>query len=120
MSARLGVQKWLASANVKVACINAFNAMSDQFQQIGDSRWKLRIDPEKSRDHTLSGAACVWWVVTGSNCRHSACKADALPTELTTRNLVLLATLWLRGLKSTKARYLSSSGLSFAVLVPER
>jgi len=26
-----------------------------------------------------------WWVVTVSNCRHSACKADALPTELTTR-----------------------------------
>ena len=26
----------------------------------------------------------LWWVVTGSNRRHSACKADALPTELTT------------------------------------
>ena len=26
----------------------------------------------------------TWWVVTVSNCRHSACKADALPTELTT------------------------------------
>ena len=25
-----------------------------------------------------------WWVVTDSNRRHSACKADALPTELTT------------------------------------
>ena len=25
-----------------------------------------------------------WWVVTGSNRRHSACKADALPTELIT------------------------------------
>ena len=49
MNARKGVQKWLASANVKVTRINAFNAMADQFQQIGDSRWKLRIDPEKSR-----------------------------------------------------------------------
>ncbi len=28
--------------------------------------------------------ACVgWWAVTDSNRRHSACKADALPTELT-------------------------------------
>ena len=27
-----------------------------------------------------------WWVVTVSNCRHSACKADALPTELTIQN----------------------------------
>ena len=35
------------------------------------------------RGHTTS---CVkWWVVTGSNRRHSACKADALPTELTTQ-----------------------------------
>ncbi len=30
-----------------------------------------------------------WWVVTGSNRRHSACKADALPTELTTRTVFL-------------------------------
>ena len=28
---------------------------------------------------------CYWWVLTGSNRRHSACKADALPTELSTR-----------------------------------
>ena len=26
-----------------------------------------------------------WWAVTDSNRRHSACKADALPTELTAR-----------------------------------
>ena len=26
----------------------------------------------------------IWWVMTGSNRRHSACKADALPTELIT------------------------------------
>jgi hypothetical protein len=26
-----------------------------------------------------------WWVVRGSNPRHSRCKRDALPTELTTR-----------------------------------
>jgi hypothetical protein len=25
-----------------------------------------------------------WWAVTGSNCRHPACKAGALPAELTT------------------------------------
>ena len=25
----------------------------------------------------------AWWAVTDSNRRHSACKADALPTELT-------------------------------------
>src|SRR6185312_6435227 len=27
----------------------------------------------------------AWWAVTDSNRRHSACKADALPTELTAR-----------------------------------
>jgi hypothetical protein len=26
----------------------------------------------------------IWWVMTESNRRHSACKADALPTELIT------------------------------------
>mgnify|MGYP000666877161 FL=1 len=26
--------------------------------------------------------AFLWWAMTGSNCRHSACKADALPAEL--------------------------------------
>src|SRR6187402_1211945 len=26
-----------------------------------------------------------WWVLTGSNRRHSPCKGDALPTELSTR-----------------------------------
>ena len=29
-----------------------------------------------------------WWVMTGSNRRHSACKADALPAELITRLLL--------------------------------
>ena len=42
-----------------------------------------------------------WWVVTDSNRRHSACKADALPTELTTvryvfRKTKFLVTKWSR------------------------
>jgi hypothetical protein len=28
-----------------------------------------------------------WWVLRGSNSRHSPCKGDALPTELSTRKL---------------------------------
>ncbi len=32
--------------------------------------------PNRSKCHKL------WWALTGSNRRHSACKADALPTEL--------------------------------------
>ena len=36
----------------------------------------------------------IWWALTGSNRRHSACKADALPTELsalrTKNNSVIL------------------------------
>ncbi len=31
--------------------------------------------------------ASKWWVMTDSNRRHSACKADALPTELITRSV---------------------------------
>ena len=29
-----------------------------------------------------------WWALTGSNRRHSACKADALPTELSAPKLL--------------------------------
>jgi hypothetical protein len=29
----------------------------------------------------------VWWALQGSNLRHSACKADALPTELSARRV---------------------------------
>jgi hypothetical protein len=29
----------------------------------------------------------AWWVMTGSNCRPSPCKGDALPTELITRKI---------------------------------
>ena len=29
-----------------------------------------------------------WWVMTGSNCRPSRCKRDALPTELITQILM--------------------------------
>ena len=32
----------------------------------------------------------VWWVMTGSNRRPSACKADALPAELITQSLISL------------------------------
>ena len=32
----------------------------------------------------------TWWVMTESNRRHSACKADALPTELITRKREIL------------------------------
>ena len=40
-----------------------------------------------------------WWVMTGSNRRPSACKADALPAELITRCL--------RGAKFTQGAHLS-------------
>jgi hypothetical protein len=33
----------------------------------------------------LVGGLGLWWVLTGSNRRHSPCKGDALPAELSTR-----------------------------------
>src|SRR5512134_21747 len=44
----------------------------------------------RSRRFFQSGCSCppahpdAWWVLTGSNRRHSPCKGDALPTELST------------------------------------
>ena len=32
------------------------------------------------------GVLQPWWVLTGSNRRHSPCKGDALPAELSTRD----------------------------------
>ena len=37
-----------------------------------------------------------WWVMTGSNRRPSACKADALPAELITPAMLLVAFASLR------------------------
>src|SRR5512143_1953400 len=34
--------------------------------------------------HFAAGAG-AWWVLRGSNSRHSPCKGDALPAELSTR-----------------------------------
>ncbi len=38
-----------------------------------------------SRPRVAPGGGDAWWAVTGSNRRHPACKAGALPTELTAR-----------------------------------
>ncbi len=34
----------------------------------------------------LNYHSLFWWVLTGSNRRHSPCKGDALPAELSTQN----------------------------------
>gem|GEM_PF-1809742 len=41
----------------------------------------------------LSSASLVsaWWAMTGSNRRHPACKAGALPAELITRGLTIIS-----------------------------
>ena len=41
-------------------------------------RERARKKHHGAKHMTLS----FWWAMTGSNCRHSACKADALPAEL--------------------------------------
>ena len=43
-----------------------------------EKRKKARKKTSWSRSHEVF----FWWAMTGSNCRHSACKADALPAEL--------------------------------------
>ena len=37
----------------------------------------LHTKKRSSEDNRL-----LWWTMTGSNCRHPACKAGALPAEL--------------------------------------
>ena len=50
------------AAKVKEAYIKAFNAMADQLQRIGDSRWEQRLDLEK-RD-----ATSFMWASFGGKC----------------------------------------------------
>ncbi len=41
--------------------------------------------PRRAGDMDQSVEREIWWALQGSNLRHSACKADALPTELSAR-----------------------------------
>ena len=46
----------------------------------------FNFDEARDQDATLAGFNAEqtrWWAVTDSNRRHPACKAGALPTELT-------------------------------------
>ena len=45
------------------------------------------------RSDFISRAYKEWWVMTGSNRRPSACKADALPAELITLRLMAAVSL---------------------------
>src|SRR5512133_1178393 len=46
---------------------------------------ELSSKKNKKGEHAARLYLVRWWVLTGSNRRHSACKADALPTELSTQ-----------------------------------
>ena len=45
-------------------------------------RREKRKTARKKTSWSRSHEVFFWWAMTGSNCRHSACKADALPAEL--------------------------------------
>ena len=45
-------------------------------------RYSNQLNYHSPLGHTPSSAC--WWVLTGSNRRHSPCKGDALPAELST------------------------------------
>jgi hypothetical protein len=56
-------------------------------------RTRSRLSPIAPRRGSSSHFAREnWWAVTDSNRRHPACKADALPTELTARGARFIAT----------------------------
>ena len=46
---------------------------------------KARSGPGGAKHLDKSVERKKWWALQGSNLRHSACKADALPTELSAR-----------------------------------
>ena len=48
-------------------------------------RYSNQLSYHRARQLPLKHLPKNWWVMTESNRRHSACKADALPTELITR-----------------------------------
>ena len=54
--------------------------------------WRLLLGIPIRRFLKRSGGSeeKLWWALTGSNRRHSACKADALPTELSALNVFIV------------------------------
>src|SRR5579864_62506 len=85
VSARVALGKsfWPAAANL----LHAREAWEMRVVQAIGAREARPLSPSSlSLGRTrfaFTGEA--WWAVTDSNRRHSACKADALPTELTAR-----------------------------------
>src|SRR5689334_12223429 len=62
----------------------------------------------------LRTSILFWWVLTGSNRRHSPCKGDALPAELSTRKGKILSCSGVssagRTMGTTRRRFLSMLG----------
>ncbi len=60
---------------------------------------------KKTRLFQKAGESEFLWAMTGSNCRHPACKAGALPAELIARINTLMRLLFLLCLKREQAGF---------------
>ncbi len=47
-----------------------------------ETRFELATPPPWQGGALPLSYSRMWWTMTGSNCRHPACKAGALPAEL--------------------------------------
>ena len=70
--------------------LRARASLRGQFENKTAARFALLV-----QGHVPWGGTRGWWALQGSNLRHSACKADALPTELSARKVP--ATIQCRG-----------------------
>ena len=94
-----GFRRTIASLLVFSLCIAAVPALPARADnKINELQNQIKEEQKKQNDtkdqkkqtennkKSTSILMCfMWWAMTGSNCRHSACKADALPAELIAR-----------------------------------
>src|SRR5215510_15309510 len=78
--------------NAAAAIAGRSEEHTSEFQSRGHLVCRLLLEKKKTGRHSnqlnyrsaSSLGSRAWWVLTGSNRRHSPCKGDALPAELST------------------------------------
>ena len=72
---------WFRSEHILKEQSDAQNVVSRGCRRLYDCREKRKMAIKNPTARSTWNFS-LWWAITGSNCWHSACKADALPAEL--------------------------------------
>ena len=71
-----------------ISCVTGRRFKPLSYGAMSMSTQHLCLNPQSPPNMAI---ASTWWAMTGSNRRHPACKAGALPAELITRGLTTIS-----------------------------